>query len=127
MIELDLQLHKAIEAARESTDETQSDILKRMLGLSPGTVVGHRAWSGKGITLPHGTKLRMTRNDVTVEGEIADGAWLVNGKSFGNPSTAAREVSRLVDGEVTALSGWIHWFAKRPCDPNYEQLIELRG
>src|ERR1019366_1299341 len=85
-IEIDFDLHKRIETARESFSETPNDVLKRLLKIgqatkppeteSPG---GGRPWSGKGVVLPHGTQLRMEYNGRSHSGEIVDGQWHVEG------------------------------------------------
>ena len=77
-IEIDFEVYKLIEAERRSFGEPRNDALRRLLGLAapkedlaPATNIpsGARSWSGEGVTLQHGTKLRMRYNGRTHEGE----------------------------------------------------------
>jgi len=71
-IEIDVDVNRWIESKRTSFEQTHNDILRAEAGLqfaprhppaSPGeepTDAG--VWVGKGVTLPAGTRLRMTYN-----------------------------------------------------------------
>ena len=94
-IEIDFDIHKRIEMERQSFTESPNDVLRRLLGLGPPTKHETRlenhvgAWSGKGVTLPAGTRLRMEYRGNTHLGEIRDGAWFLEGKPFTSPSAAS--------------------------------------
>ncbi len=132
-IEIDFDVHKAIEAERRSFAEKENEVLRRLLKLPPAPVVppvpatpGQRAWSGENATLPHGTLLQMTYNGRTHEGQIIDGKWVVEGKSFDSPSGAASGTARTRDGRNPSLDGWSYWLVKRPDDANWVRLGNLR-
>ena len=65
-------------------------------------------WSKDGITLPHGTKLRMAFNGQEQYGEIANGNIYVGGQNYNSLSDAARELS----GQ--SMNGWLWWDVKMP-------------
>src|ERR1700722_13119138 len=96
-IEIDIEVYRFIEAKRTSFAQSHNDILREVAGL-PKAAVGLKlaaaaadgmAWTGKGVSLPHGTKLRMTYNGKTHLGEIVNGAWHVDGGIYRSPSAAA--------------------------------------
>src|SRR5690348_4983985 len=97
-IEIDFDVHKAIEMARQSFSETPNDVLRRLLKIGQGAGSlpetgpprgSGRPWSGKGVVLPHGTRLRMEYNGRSHSGEIIDGQWHVESGVYGSPSAAA--------------------------------------
>lgn len=131
-IEIDFEVHKRIEAERQSFAETPNAVLHRLLEIdgqtlsaptSPGT---GRPWAGKGVTLPHGTELRMDYNGRVHTGVIQNGAWMVEGGQYRSPSAAAGGVARTKDGKRTSLDGWMYWQAKRPGDAEWTGIRELR-
>lgn len=98
-IEIDFDIHKKIEMERQGFTESANEVLRRLLKIGgqssrPFIVSNGRSWSGKGVSLPHGTKLRMKYNGCEYSGLIEDGEWLVDGKRFSSPSAAASVVSR---------------------------------
>jgi YD repeat-containing protein len=68
-----------------------------------------RAWVGKGrstgLTLPHGSELRMDYNGQRFTGRVDNGALVFEGRSFTSPSGAADELCRTKDGRKTSLNG----------------------
>src|SRR5262245_28531544 len=85
-IEIDVDVYRFLESRRTSFAQTHNDILREVAGLAPmkpspsngGASVGDQgAWSWKGVTLPNGTKLRMSYNGQIHTGEVAQGAWHV--------------------------------------------------
>lgn len=132
-VDIDFDVHKRIELARESFSETPNAVLRRLLGLDVSQAVQQvigaaamRAWSRKGVQLPHSTRLRMDYNGRTHEGEIVDGSWLVEGERFSSPSAAAGSVARTKDGKRTNLDGWIYWWALLPGEKAWMKLSEMR-
>lgn len=132
-IDIDFDVHKRIELARESFSETPNEVLRRLLGLDaasgleqPSVSPAMRAWSGKGVLLPHGTRVRMDYNGRAHEGEINDGSWLVEGERFASPSAAAGGVARTKDGKRTNLDGWVYWWALLPGNENWVKLSAMR-
>lgn len=133
-VDIDFDVHKRIELARESFSETPNAVLRRLLGLDAPQpvqqVIGAsavRAWSGKGVQLPHGTRVRMDYNGRTHEGEIIDGSWLVEGVRYSSPSAAAGGTARTKGGKRTNLDGWIYWWALMPGEETWVKLSEMRS
>jgi len=135
-IQIDLDVHKLIEAERRSFDEPSLTALRRLLGLpeklpttppGPSSISpeGGRPWSSKGVVLPHGTHLRMSYNGRTHTGKIIDGKWHVEGNVYSSPSGAASDVAITKRGTKTSLDGWEYWEVKRPTDAHWVRLLEL--
>ena len=138
-IEIDFDVHKAIEAARMSFSETENDVLWRLLKLNGSAGVKlngpsgaaasaetiGRSWSRKGITLPHGTRLQMQYNGLQHTGVVENGEWVVEGERFKTPSGAAGGVARTKDGKRTTLDGWEYWYVKRPSDTDWIEIRQL--
>jgi hypothetical protein len=133
-IEIDFDVHKVIEMARESFSETPNDVLRRLLKIGqtpkPETGLhgnGGRPWSGKGVILPSGTRVRMEYNGRSHSGEIIDGQWHVEGGIFGSPSAAAVGVAKNKAGEpITSLDGWLYWHAQFPGTSKWIPISLLR-
>lgn len=132
-VEIDFDVHKLIEAERKSFAETPNEALRRLLGLptrvrskSLKAIDGQRSWSGEGVTLPHGTILKMRYNGRQHEGEIVDGKWIINSKVFNSPSGAASGVAITKRGKKTRLDGWIYWEVKVPGDTAWVPISGMR-
>ena len=135
MIEIDFDIHKLIEAERRSFAEAPYMVLRRLLKLgdakdaSKTRLHSHAdsdAWTGKGVKLPAGTKLRMEYRGREHFGVIQDSSWVVEGMKFKSPSAAAGGVARTKDGKSPSLDGWKYWQVKRPGDPGWIALDTLR-
>ena len=128
-IEIDFDIHKLIEQERRSFAEEPREVLRRLLKLGEApaatTLAAQRGWSGLGVTLPHGTKLRMAYNGVTYEGEIVEGIWVVAGQQFTSPSGAASGVAVTKKGKKTRLDGWNYWHVKLPGTSTWTTLFGL--
>ena len=133
-IEIDFDIHKLVERERQNFSETPNTVLRRLLQL-PARHAGPpvkkngasgRAWSGEGVTLPHGTAVRMRYNRRQHEGEIVDGKWVIDGKGYDTPSGAASDVAVTKRGKKTRLDGWIYWEAKVPGDTTWMPIKGLR-
>ena len=92
-IEIDIAVYKRIESARTNFSETPNDVLRRLLNLegagepTPPTHPGPetqpdtrpqphgKAWSARGVILPHGTEIRMKYLRQSYAGSIFDGVW----------------------------------------------------
>ncbi len=133
-IQIDFDLHKLIEAERRGFGETPNEVLRRLLKLGPPSpshaslkpIVRGRAWSDEGVVLAHGTKVRMSYNGRTHEGEIVDGKWVVEGKSFSSPSGAASGTAITKRGKKTRLDGWKYWEVKLVGEDSWKPL-DSRG
>jgi hypothetical protein len=133
-IEIDFDVHKMIEAERRSFDEPRIAALRRLLQLPEkpnsgpisGEIPARRAWSGEDVTLVHGTQFRMSYNGRQYRGEITDGKWVVEGKTFDSPSGAASGVAITKSGKTTRLDGWGYWEVQVPGDTGWTSLKALR-
>ncbi len=133
-IEIDFEVHKRIEMARTSFSESPNAVLRRLLKLGepaqqhpqPKPLFGGRPWSGKGVTLPHGTELRMKYNGRVHTGAVRDGVWIVEGSAYKSPSAAAGGAARTRNGSQTSLDGWIYWEARRPGETRWVPISSLR-
>ncbi len=134
-IEIDFDVHKAIENERRGFDESPNDALRRLLGLPQGKSVPaknsaaiekRKDWADKGVVLPHGTQLRMEYSGRTHAGEIVDGEWVIGGMKFDSPSGAASGVALTKKGKRTKLDGWKYWFVRRPSEAQWIFLENLR-
>lgn len=132
-IEIDFDVHKRIEMERRSFDEPANAALRRLLGIDgtesnkPIGGASGRPWSGKGVTLDHGTDVRMEYNGRQHTGRIDDGEWLVEGQRYGSPSAAAGGVARTKVGTRPSLDGWIYWEVRRPGSNRWVGLKDLRN
>jgi hypothetical protein len=136
-IEIDFEVHQKIELERTSFEELPNDALRRLLGLGLKAQIAQtinardnlpigRAWSGKGVTLPHSTELKMEYNGSVHLGTIDDGIWMVEGTQCKSPSDAASAVAKTRGGRTTSLNGWIYWQVKRPTDRKWVRIDALR-
>lgn len=133
-IEIDFDIHRLIQLERRSFDEPDYIALRRLLKLGPPTEAAAaeaedrklRAWSKGGITLPHGTELRMEYNGVLHLGRIADGHWEVEGHREKSPSGAASAVARTKDGGPVNINGKSYWQIRRPGDTDWVAYADLR-
>jgi hypothetical protein len=106
--EIDFDVHKKIKTGRKNFSESSNEVLRRLLNLGKVTGIvpskdSRRPWSGKRVTLPHGTELRMEYNGHQDTGTIIDGEWLVEGKHFMSPSVVSEGVTITKDGKHTRL------------------------
>jgi hypothetical protein len=134
-IEIDLDIHKLIEAHRCAFDEPSYLVLRRLLALGPPALatqspsaaeVGKRGWRSGSVSLPHGTQLKMTYNGETSFGQVEDGWWVIGNEKFDSPSGAACSTARTRQGHRTHLDGWKYWYVKRPTDSGWILIDELR-
>ena len=132
-IEIDFEVHQKIEIERKSFSESPNESLRRLLGLgtpsdqTPSAAqTDGRAWSGKGVTLPHGTELRMDYNGVEYRGTIDDGKWACGNGLHAGPSPAAAAVASTKRGKTPSLNGWMYWQAKKPGSSTWVPINEFR-
>ena len=108
-IEIDFDVHQMIEMERQSFMESPNDVLRRLLKIgerSSGNSVPvseGRSWSGKGVTLPHGTELRMEYRGRQYSGVIdngADGGWKENVLQARQPQLRAPPSPRMENAQA---------------------------
>lgn len=132
-IEIDFDVHKAIELERKSFEEAPNAALRRLLGIDsreasaapPSPPSRGRPWVGKGhsrgLTLPHGTELRFDYRGKRLTGQVVDGSLVVEGQHFDSPSAVAVHFFRNKHGERTHLNG------KALCDIRLPGESRFRG
>lgn len=132
-IQIGLEVHKAIEAARCALDEPEDTILMRLLKLKaePAAATASstppaKGWRKEGVELPDGTLLEAAYAGQQVSGVVRDGLWLVEGRTFSSPSMALIHSVTTRDGRRTNLNGWNHWRVKRPGDREFARLSTFR-
>jgi hypothetical protein len=134
MIEIDFDIHRLIQLERRSFDEPDFVALRRLLKLGPPAKEilpdagpkSLRPWSKGGVTLPHGTELRMEYNGILHLGRISDGAWEVEGHREKSPSGAASAVARTRDGSPVNVNGKAYWHVRRPGETDWIAYADLR-
>jgi hypothetical protein len=132
MIEVDFDVHRLIEMERRGFDETENTALRRLLKLGPASEVQRpeakalRGWSKGGVSLPHGTELRMEYNGLLHVGRIVDGGWEVEGHREKSPSGAAGAVARTKDGAQVNINGKSYWQVRRPGETAWTPYADLK-
>lgn len=136
-IEIDFEIHQLIELERNSFSESPNGALRRLLGLEEEEVSDVEIisvqkgdaglpWSGKGVTLPHGTRVKMSYRGRQADGQIVDGKWVVEGVSSASPSDAARQAAITKEGSHPSLNGWNYWKALVPGSTKWKPINHLR-
>lgn len=133
-IEIDFDIHRLIQMERRSFDEPDFIVLRRLLKLGPppadllpqAAEGARRPWAKGGVTLPHGTEIRMEYNGVLHLGRIVDAAWEVGGHREKSPSGAASAVARTKDGSPVNINGKAYWLVRRPGDSEWTPFAALK-
>jgi len=130
-IEIDFDIHKLIEAEKKGFSESDNIALRRLLKLSVQatasvSAAAGREWRDEGVTLPHGTEVRMTYNKRLHSGIIDDGQWLFEGVRYSSPSAAAGGTALTKKGAKTNLDGWKYWEAKLPGSSKWQPISKMR-
>jgi hypothetical protein len=135
-IEIDLDIHKLIEAERTSFNEPAYIALRRLLKLPPPRpeelkpVMGKElAWTDEGVNVPHGSLARMEylRGRQVYEGQFLNGRLVVNGQKFRTLSAAAVALAETKRGKKTSLNGWNYWKVQVPGETQWRSLSEMRA
>ena len=122
-INIDLEIYRLIENKRESFDETQNEILRRLLGLASPVkpIIDSGGISLRySVFLPNGSRLKKVYKGKEYLAEVKDGYIWVNGKRYPSPSAAAVAVTG------SPVNGWRWWEVKRPQDSEWISLDQLR-
>lgn len=130
---VDLDVHKALEARRETFSESHNDILRRALGISAKTPDESSAqqageavvWRRKGVGLPKGTRWRMASAHGEQNGNVVEGGFQHKGEIVPSPSRLATNIYRTKAGGKTNLNGWRYIEVKRPGDVDWTMLSSL--
>ena len=132
LIEVDFDVHRLIEMERRGFEETENAVLRRLLKLGAPVESKEpqakplRGWTKGGLTLPHGTELRMEYNGLLHLGRIVDGAWEVEGHREKSPSGAASAVARTKDGAPVNINGKSYWSVRRPGETGWTPYADLK-
>jgi hypothetical protein len=138
-IDIDWDIHRAIEAERKGFDEPPYIALRRLLGLSDktalissetekSTLLNGLPWTEDGVQIPHGSLARMKYNHGRqhYEGAFLNGQLVVNGMKFDTLSAAASTLAVTKSGGKTQLNGWLYWEVKLAGQSNWQTLASLR-
>jgi len=112
-IDIDIEVGKAIEAARNSYDEGPNEILRRLLGIDSTpvdapTISTGKGWNNGRVFLPNGSNLHMFYNGSNYTAKIKNGNLWADGRTFRSLSGAARHFSD------ESLNGWKYWYVFLP-------------
>ena len=140
-IMIDLEVYKAIEAARESFTEMPNAILRRVLGLDhalPANELSHTAVEAKHgsvaangsresspIAIPDGAELRAAYCGVTVTGAVREGIWEVGGSKFDLPSADLIAGHHKGSEVPVDEKGWEDWEIRLPGAENWRRVADL--
>lgn len=131
-IEIDFDVFKELTVRRSTPDVTENDVLRQLLGLNPVTSLQEQSnraesvsagipWTSKGVTFPHGTKLRAEYGGRSYYAAIENGAIVYDGKSYKSPSAVAHAVTG------TSANGWAFWECQLPGKSGWVRISELRN
>jgi hypothetical protein len=123
-ITLDADLMRLIEQNRIFPTDTSLMVLRRLLKIDKLP----DGWFAQGVFLPNGTKIRMGYGDnPTMNGRIEAGRWVVAGRKFDSPSTAATALVAKGRGRSKArVNGWLYWQVLKPGESDWALLDSLR-
>lgn len=126
-LSIDLEVFKALEAQRESFEESHNDILRRILGLLPKAASTEESvvWTRKEVGLPKGTRWRMTTAHGDEAGTVVEGGFQYKGEVVTSPSRLAMKIYESKSGKKTNLNGWRYIEVKRPDDDEWMMLSSL--
>lgn len=119
-IDIDIETNKLIESFREDFNESENDIIKKILKeyISSLTRTDHftldttksfgilndsKGLFWKGVLLPNGLKLRKISKGVTYTAIVQNGRIICNNREYFSPSAAATNVFG------TTVNGWMFW------------------
>jgi len=126
-IEIDLELSKTIEGLRLSFEETENEILKRVLTDHQSVLRNRDRKEGglrvrDGVFLTAGTKLRhiAKRSGRRYDAEVVDGGIKYQDQLYHSPSMAA------IGATNTHRNGWVFWEFQNPVNGEWQLLDYLR-
>jgi hypothetical protein len=124
MIDISFDTYKQLTLLRSSEDVSYDDVIRSLLKLPPTapeqSKPERKAWSYKGVTLPHGTDLRANYKGATHVAKIVDGEWIQSGEPQTSPSAAANAITG------NSVNGWGFWEAKLPDQHRWRTLESFR-
>jgi len=123
-IDVTVEVYKLIEQNRLSFEENHDDILRRMLGIpaqAKKPEVQGNFYLGEGVSVPLGTFLRKIYKGIEHIAEVKDGGIWIKGKKYPTVNQTANAIS-----DSKNQNAWKFWYVKRPEDPEWILLDELR-
>lgn len=125
-IDVDFDVFKALTNLRATEEITYNDVIRGLLDLGPTSKTKTAIPSSlgcvfKGVSFPDGTQFRATYKGKTYAAEIKNGRWV---DSSGTPRKSPSDAAAKVTG--TSVNGWRFWQAKRPGEPSWRVLSDLR-
>lgn len=149
-IEVDFDVHQAIEAERRGFEDSANAALRRLLHLgapkvtddAPALPVQGRvgttapandagqpptgAWRRKGVELPEGSALLVNYSDVKERGVVQGGRLVFDGRGYDTPSQAAMAVVQRHRQKAVSINGWLHLQVQLPGRTGWTSLNQLR-
>lgn len=123
-ISVDFEVFKALTNLRMSEEQTENDVLRKLLGLPTASgappASDEPAWVCKGVAFPGGTKLRAVFKGKEYAGEVKNGTFLLGGVEYTSPSAAAQSITK------SPVNGWTFWQCQRPGDADWVAINVLR-
>lgn len=135
-IEVDFEVHKAIELERTGFDDPPNSALRRLLKLGPPdkptvqkpvATDGGKLWTKRGVELRDGTELQVKYSEVEAIGRVLQGKLTFDGSSFRTPSAAVAAVVEWRRGSRVTINGWDYVYARRPGEREWQSLAQLRS
>lgn len=102
-----------------ATDPQRLVVSQRSLKRSKG-ISGGKSWLSEGVEFPHGTEFRGTSKGKSYSARIENGDLLAEGK----PARGLSHAVQVATG--TGRNGWLFWQCKRPADPAFKLVDQLR-
>lgn len=129
-IEVDFDVFKELTMRRPNESVTENDVLRGLLGLSPGSPrqmvrtvlippLEQGGWISKGVRFPPGTEFRAHYKGETHLARVENGALVLNGKRYDTPSAAAMSITG------SPVNGWTFWECRVPGSAAW-QMIKAR-
>ena len=134
-IEVDFEVHQAIELERTGFDDPPNSALRRLLKLGPPdqlavqkpmTTGSGKLWTKRGVELRDGTELQVKYSEVEAIGRVLEGKLTFNGRPFKTPSAAVAAVVESRRGSKVTVNGWEYVYARRPGEREWRSLAQLR-
>ena len=124
-IEVDFEVFKALTSRRATEEVTYNDVIRGLLELvarpAPRVVPIQQGATFKGVFFPDGTLFRAVYKGQTYTAEIKNGSWIgSDGLARNSPSEAAVKITK------KNWNGWRFWHCKRPGDPGWQLIDNLR-
>ena len=135
-IDIDIDVYKLIESYRIDLNETENDILKRVLyqneypennsnfikevNTLQNLFINKEGLFWKGVLLKNGLKLRKLSKDKSYQATVINGRIIYNNQEFFSPSAAG------VSASGTSVNGWTFWEYYNEEIDRWELLDNLR-